>query len=59
MNFVLIFYILAVAAFHLRYDEMKVDANVAKWAVKILNVSRTKRHLDKAVFMSFWEQLDT
>lgn len=49
---------LSVAAFHLRYDEMKLDANVAKWSVGILNVSRTKRHLDKAVFMHFWEQLD-
>lgn len=58
MNFVLIESFILVAAFHLRYDEMKLDANVAKWAVKILNVSREKRHLDRAVFMSFWEQLD-
>lgn len=47
-----------VAAFHLRYDEMKLDANVARWAVTVLNVSRTKRHLDKASIMVFWEKLD-
>ncbi|XP_055594284.1 parafibromin [Uranotaenia lowii] len=47
-----------IAAFHLRYDEMKLDANVARWAVTVLNVSRTKRHLDKASLMVFWEKLD-
>lgn len=47
-----------VAAFHLRYDEMKLDANIARWAVTVLNISRTKRHLDRACLMSFWESLD-
>jgi parafibromin len=47
-----------IAAFHLRYDEMKMDANVARWAVTVLNISRTKRHLDKSVLMAFWEKLD-
>lgn len=47
-----------VCAFHLRYDEMKLDANVARWAVTVLNLSRTKRHLDRAVLMTFWERLD-
>ena len=47
-----------VAAFHLRYDDLKLDANVAKWAVTVLNISRTKRHLDKACLMAFWEKLD-
>lgn len=48
----------SVCAFHLRYDEMKLDANVARWAVTVLNLSRTKRHLDRAVLMTFWERLD-
>lgn len=52
------FLLFLVAAFHLRYDEMKLDANVARWAVTVLNVSRTKRHLDKASIMVFWEKLD-
>uniref|UniRef100_A0A6B2EFK9 Parafibromin n=1 Tax=Phlebotomus kandelakii TaxID=1109342 RepID=A0A6B2EFK9_9DIPT len=47
-----------VCAFHLRFDEMKLDANVARWAVTVLNLSRTKRHLDRAVLMTFWEALD-
>lgn len=51
-------YFPTVAAFHLRFDEMKLDANVSKWSVTILNISRTKRHLDRAVLMTFWETLD-
>lgn len=47
-----------ICAFHLRFNEMKLDANVAKWAVNLLNLSQTKRHLDRAVLMSFWEKLD-
>lgn len=52
-------YFSIVCAFHLRYDEMKLDANVARWAVNVLNLSRTKRHLDRAVLMTFWEKLDS
>lgn len=48
----------SVCAFHLKYDEMKLDANVARWAVTVLNLSRTKRHLDRAVLLGFWETLD-
>ncbi|KAJ0181118.1 hypothetical protein K1T71_003203 [Dendrolimus kikuchii] len=47
-----------ICAFHLKYDEMKLDANVARWAVTVLNLSRTKRHLDRAVLLAFWETLD-
>ncbi|GBP12104.1 Parafibromin [Eumeta japonica] len=47
-----------ICAFHLKFDEMKLDANVARWAVTVLNLSRTKRHLDRAVLLTFWEKLD-
>ncbi|CAH0394551.1 unnamed protein product [Bemisia tabaci] len=47
-----------ICAFHLKYDEMKLDANVAKWAVSVIQLSRTKRHLDRAALMVFWEKLD-
>lgn len=47
-----------VCAFHLKYDEMKIDANVGKWAVNVIELSRTKRHLDRAALMVFWEKLD-
>jgi parafibromin len=52
------YFSILVSAFHLRFDEMKLDANVARWAVKVLNISRTKRHLDRACLMTFWESLD-
>lgn len=58
MELSLTFHVILVAAFHLRYDEMKLDANVSRWAVKVLNISRTKRHLDRACLMTFWEALD-
>ena len=51
------FYFL-VSAFHLRFSELKLDANVAKWSVTLLNLSQNKRHLDRAVLMTFWETLD-
>ncbi|XP_055375162.1 parafibromin [Condylostylus longicornis] len=47
-----------ICAFHLRFNEQKLDQNVAKWAVTILNLSQNKRHLDRAVLMTFWEKLD-
>ncbi|KAJ8985727.1 hypothetical protein NQ317_014378 [Molorchus minor] len=47
-----------IAAFHLKYDEMKLDPNVAKWAVTVIQLSRTKRYLDRAALMVFWEKLD-
>lgn len=48
----------SVCAFHLKFDEMKLDKNVAKWAVNVLEISRTRRHLDRATLMVFWEKLD-
>ncbi|XP_072761275.1 parafibromin [Anoplolepis gracilipes] len=47
-----------ICAFHLKYDEMRLDANVARWAVTVIELSRTKRHLDRAALMIFWEHLD-
>lgn len=47
-----------VCAFHLKYDEMKLDVNVGKWAVHVIELSRSKRHLDRAALMTFWEKLD-
>ncbi|KAK3928824.1 Parafibromin [Frankliniella fusca] len=47
-----------ICAFHLKYDEMKLDSNVAQWAVHVVQLSRTKRHLDRAALMVIWEKLD-
>lgn len=49
---------LVVCAFHLRFSELKLDTNVSKWSVTLLNLSQNKRHLDRAVLMTFWETLD-
>ncbi|XP_071450459.1 parafibromin [Hetaerina americana] len=47
-----------ICAFHLKWDEMHLDPNVARWAVHVTDLSRTKRHLDRAALMVFWEKLD-
>ncbi|OXU19054.1 hypothetical protein TSAR_007446 [Trichomalopsis sarcophagae] len=47
-----------ICAFHIKYDEMRLDANVARWAVTVIELSKTKRHLDRAAIMKFWEVLD-
>ena len=49
---------LSVRAFHLKYDEARPDPNVAKWDVTVLELSHHKRHLDRPVFLRFWETLD-
>jgi parafibromin len=47
-----------VAAFHVKWDEAILEKNVANWAVNIIQLSREKRHLDRARIMTFWETLD-
>ncbi|GLH14067.1 Parafibromin [Gryllus bimaculatus] len=47
-----------ICAFHVKYDEMRLDSNVGRWAVHVIELSRTKRHLDRAALMVFWEKLD-
>lgn len=48
-----------IKAYHLKWDEAKLDDNVSKWNVDVLQLSRTKRHLDKAILLKFWSSLDT
>jgi len=47
-----------IKGFHLKWDESKLDDNVAKWNVHVLELSRSKRHLDKASLLKFWSSLD-
>uniref|UniRef100_A0A8C6NWA3 Parafibromin n=1 Tax=Nothobranchius furzeri TaxID=105023 RepID=A0A8C6NWA3_NOTFU len=47
-----------IRAFHLKFDEAKTDPNVQKWDVTVLELSRHRRHLDRPVFLRFWETLD-
>lgn len=53
-----IFCLFVVKAFHLKFDEMKLDTNVSKWSVEIIELSRSKRHLDRANLLKFWSLLD-
>jgi len=48
-----------IKAFHLKWDEMKLDTNVSKWNVQVIQLSRNKRHLDRANLLKFWSSLDT
>jgi len=48
----------AVAAYHLKWEDSSLEGNIGKWAVKVIPLSREKRHLDRAKLMSFWETLD-
>ena len=47
-----------IKGFHVKYDDMKLDANVKKWDVEVLTVSRNRRHMDRACALKFWEILD-
>uniref|UniRef100_A0A0K2U9A7 Hyrax [Apis mellifera] n=1 Tax=Lepeophtheirus salmonis TaxID=72036 RepID=A0A0K2U9A7_LEPSM len=47
-----------VAAFHVKWDESNLEKNIANWSVNIIELSRNKRHLDRAKLMLFWEALD-
>lgn len=35
-----------------------MDPNVQKWDVTVLELSHHKRHLDRPIFLRFWETLD-
>lgn len=47
-----------IKAFHLKYEETRLDPNVQKWDVTVLELSHHKRHLDRLVFLRFWDTLD-
>jgi len=47
-----------ICAFHIKYDEAKLDPNIAKWSVHVISLSRVRRHLDRAAFQQCWERLD-
>ncbi|XP_066935260.1 parafibromin-like [Clytia hemisphaerica] len=47
-----------IKGFHVRYDDMKTDANVMKWDVMVLTFNRNRRHMDRATVLKFWEALE-
>jgi len=50
--------VVVVKAYHLKWQELPLDANIKKWSVHVLNLDRHKRHLDRATLNQFWEILD-
>jgi len=52
------FVMLAVRAFHLKWNETSLDNNIKKWNVHVLSLDRHKRHLDRAMLQQFWVVLD-
>ena len=47
-----------ICGFHIKWDEVSLEKNIANWAVHTIQLSRSKRHLDRAKLMLFWEILD-
>ena len=47
-----------IRGFHLKFIESPLEANIKKWNVTILEISKTKRHLDKVAVNKFWEITD-
>ena len=47
-----------IKGFHVKYDDISIDANVKKWDVEVLTISRNRRHMDRACALKFWEVLD-
>ena len=47
-----------IRGFHLKFIESPLEANIKKWNVTILEISKTKRHLDKVAVNRFWEITD-
>eukprot|EP00026_Physarum_polycephalum_P002575 Phypoly_transcript_02582.p1 GENE.Phypoly_transcript_02582~~Phypoly_transcript_02582.p1 ORF type:complete len:537 (-),score=134.79 Phypoly_transcript_02582:289-1899(-) len=47
-----------VKGFYLRCDDTQAPPEVKSWNVKILTISKTKRHLDKTAALDFWNSLE-
>ena len=47
-----------IQAFHLKFVEQKIEPNVSKWNVHVMQLSEHKRHMDRAALLKFWEVLD-
>ena len=48
----------AVKAYHVKWSQLKTDANIAKWSVHLIELDQNKRHLDCARVRTFWDSLD-
>lgn len=48
----------SVKAFHMKYDELPLDKNIANWNVQVMDINRSRRHNDRAVLLKFWNSLE-
>jgi len=51
-------FISLVKAYHIKWGQLKTDANIAKWSVQLIELDQNKRHLDCARIRTFWDTLD-
>ena len=47
-----------IVGFHVYFDDVALDHNVAGWNVTKLAISRNKRHLDATAVMTFWTRIN-
>ncbi|CAF1152172.1 unnamed protein product [Rotaria sp. Silwood1] len=47
-----------IKAYHIKWAQLKTDANIAKWSVHLIELDQNKRHLDCARIRTFWDSLD-
>lgn len=47
-----------IVGFHVYFDDVALDQNVAGWNVTKLAISRNKRHLDATAVMTFWTKIN-
>ena len=47
-----------IAGFHIKWQEVNTEKNIENWAVKVIQLNRYKRHLDRSALLAFWENLD-
>ncbi|XP_003385105.2 PREDICTED: parafibromin-like [Amphimedon queenslandica] len=45
-------------AFHIKFDDEKLDSNIQLWDVEVLKINKRKRYLDKASMLRFWDVMD-
>lgn len=44
--------------FSLIYDDQQIPPNIKKWPIKILRISKLKRHLDNPISKEFWKKIE-
>ncbi|KII69381.1 Parafibromin [Thelohanellus kitauei] len=48
-----------IHAFHVKYSDAQLDPQIAKWNVKVLEILRNSRHMDRAAAVTFWDSLES